>query len=160
MAAKVSAFFNRLTRRFSSSQWIYIDEKAILLPSAARPDWISKRKAVTQRNDGLLERLSMDQRNLYRVVSIELLNNYVRQGCEREAGKQKHNCAKHRVSVFDKHADPPFVLAPLGGCEEFSHRRSPRGKAGFVAVNCLPSVENHDQTSLLRTETCFLKSRF
>ena len=53
----------------------------------ARADWISKRKTVTQRNDGLLERRSMDQRNLYRVVSVELLNNYVRQGCEREAGK-------------------------------------------------------------------------
>jgi len=38
----------------------------------------------------------MDQRNLYRVVSVELLNNYVRQGCEHEAGKQKHNRAKHR----------------------------------------------------------------
>ena len=30
----------------------------------------------------------MDQRNLYRVLSVELLNNYVRQGREREAGKQ------------------------------------------------------------------------
>jgi len=83
----------------------YLDEKAILLASAARADWISKRKAVTQRNDGLLERLSMDQRNLYRVVSVELLNNYVRQGCEREAGKQRHNRAKQRVWIFDRHAD-------------------------------------------------------
>jgi hypothetical protein len=27
----------------------------------------------------------------------------VRQGCEREAGKQKHNHAKHRVLIFDRH---------------------------------------------------------
>ena len=38
----------------------------------------------------------MDQRNLYRVLSVELLNNYVRQGREREAGKQKHTRVKHR----------------------------------------------------------------
>ena len=59
----------------------------------------------------------MDQRNLYRVVSIELLNNYVRQGCEREAGKQKHNRAKHRVWIFDRHADSAIRLSALGGCE-------------------------------------------
>jgi hypothetical protein len=28
----------------------------------------------------------MDQRNLYRVASVELLNNYVRQGCEQRNG--------------------------------------------------------------------------
>jgi hypothetical protein len=59
----------------------------------------------------------MDQRNLYRVVSVELLNNYVRQGCEREAGKQRHNRAKQRVWIFDRHADSAIRLSALGGCE-------------------------------------------
>jgi hypothetical protein len=59
----------------------------------------------------------MDQRNLYRVVSVELLNNYVRQGCEREAGKQKHNRAKHRVWIFDRHADSAIRLSTPGGCK-------------------------------------------
>ena len=76
-----------------------------------------KRKAVTQRNDGLLERRSTDQRSLHRVVSVELLNNYVRQGCEREGGKQKHNRAKHRVWIFGRHADSAIRLSGRGGCE-------------------------------------------
>lgn len=68
----------------------------------------------------------MDQRNLYRVVSIELLNNYVRQGCEREAGKQKHNRAKHRVWIFDRRADSAIRLSALADAKEFSYRRSPQ----------------------------------
>lgn len=59
----------------------------------------------------------MDQRNLYRVVSVELLNNYVRQGCEREADKQKHNRAKHRVWIFDRPADSTIRPSAPGGCE-------------------------------------------
>ena len=80
-----------MTQRDDAVQAIafYLDEKAILLVSAARADWISKRKAVIQRNRGLLERLSMDQRNLYRMVSVELLNNYVRQGCEARVSQAK-----------------------------------------------------------------------
>ena len=65
----------------------------------------------------------MDQRNLYRVVSVELLNNYVRQGCEREAGKQKHNRAKHRVWIFDRHADSAIRLSATELCRR-SHTKA------------------------------------
>lgn len=67
---------------------------------AMRADWISKRKAVTQRNDGLLDQLSIGERNLYRAMSGELLKNSARLSGECEAGNIKAQSifvAKDRV---------------------------------------------------------------
>jgi hypothetical protein len=43
------------------------------------------------------------ERNFHDVVLIHLLNNDMRQGCERKAGNQKHEHAKRRVCIFDRH---------------------------------------------------------
>src|SRR5712691_3576330 len=37
------------------------------------------------------------------ICSRALLDKYVRQSCEREAGNEKHSHAEHRVWIFDRH---------------------------------------------------------
>ena len=39
----------------------------------------------------------------YAVVLMQLRNNYLRQGCESEAGKEEHNYAERRIGIFDWH---------------------------------------------------------
>ena len=48
-----------------------------------------------------------------------LLNKYVRQGGEREAGKQKRNHAEHRVWILDRDSCFLVRVGVLGGPEGF-----------------------------------------
>jgi len=49
----------------------------------------------------------------------QLLNKYVRQGGEREAGKQKHNHTEHRVWILDRNSCFLVRVGVFGGTEGF-----------------------------------------
>ena len=59
------------------------------------------------------------ERDFYGVVWVHLLNNDMRQGCEREAGKQKHSHAEHRVGIFDRHTCSLLYFGAFRGTEWF-----------------------------------------
>jgi len=74
----------------------------MVMPACARDD-AKKRKAVTQWRDGLFEGpMFVTGRSLWCCV-VQLLDNYMRQCCKREAGKQKHNHAERCIWIFDRH---------------------------------------------------------
>ena len=54
------------------------------------------------------------------VALVQLLDKYVGQSCEPEAGKQEHNHAEHRVRIFSGAARSPVCFVWLGGTEGFS----------------------------------------
>lgn len=61
--------YQRPNEKCSPSLCIYFDEEAISLAATACTHWIPRRKAVTQRNDGSLERLSINQGDRNRVAA-------------------------------------------------------------------------------------------
>jgi hypothetical protein len=51
------------------------------------------------------------------LFGFHLVNNDMRQGCEREAGKQKHSHAEHRVGIFDRHTCSLLYFSAFRGTE-------------------------------------------